>query len=63
MKEIEVYKGFSILEADGDWLAAGYKYKIDINPGSRHRFLGVMSLEKARKEIDWMAEVRGGGIL
>lgn len=56
MKTIEVYKGYSILEADGDWLAAGYKYKIDIAPGSRHRFLGRKSLEEARKTIDWVSE-------
>ena len=40
----------------GDFLAAGFKFKVDINPGSRHRFMGVMTLEKARSEIDWMYE-------
>lgn len=59
MKTIEVYKGYSILEAEGDHLAAGFKFQIDINPGSRHRFLGVKSLEAARKEIDWLSEVKG----
>lgn len=59
MKEIEVYKGFSIFEATGDWLAAGYKVQIGLNPGNRHRFLGMKSLEAARKEIDWLSEVKG----
>lgn len=55
MKEIEIYKGFSILEATGDWLAAGYRYQIDLGPGNRFRYFGSMTLTAARKEIDCLA--------
>lgn len=57
MKTIEVYKGFNILEAEGEHLAAGFKFQIELDPGYRHKhkFLGVHTLEKAKDTIDWLA--------
>ena len=49
MKTIEVYKGYSILEAEGDHLAAGFKFQIDINPGSRHRFLAATGVLRSAR--------------
>ena len=58
MKSIEVYKGYSIFEAEGEHLTAGFKFQIDVEPGHRFRYLGVKSLEKARETIDWLAWYR-----
>jgi hypothetical protein len=58
MKSIEVYKGYSIFEAEGDHLSAGFKFQIDVDPGHRLRYLGVKSLEKALETIDWLAWYR-----
>lgn len=56
-KTIEIYKGYSILESFGEHRDAGFPYQIDIRPGDRFRYMGVMSVEKARREIDWLSEI------
>lgn len=61
MKSIEVYKGFSIFEAEGKWAEAGFRFQIDLSPVrslSSHKFFGTETLDKARIEIDFLAEMR-----
>lgn len=55
MKSIEVYKGFTIFEAEGEHRAAGFKFQVEINPGHRHNFLGVKTLKEAKDTIDWVS--------
>lgn len=57
MKTIEVYKGFNIFEAEGDFAVAGFKYQIDITPIhlGNHKFFGCRNIEHAKKEIDWIS--------
>lgn len=58
MKSIEVYKGYSIFEAEGQWAAAGFSFQVDISKVFiRHDYMGFKSLERARKEIDFLSEV------
>ena len=58
MKNIEVYKGYSIFEAEGQWAAAGFSFQVDISKVfTRHDYMGFKSLERARKEIDFLSEV------
>lgn len=61
MKTIEVYKGFNIFEAEGDYLLAGFNVQVDISPlfPTSTRHMGLKSIDMARKEIDWMFESMG----
>ena len=58
MKSIEVYKGYSIFEAEGIWADAGFSFQVDISKVfSRHSYMGFKSLERARREIDFLSEL------
>ena len=44
MKSIEVYKGYSIFEAEGQWAAAGFSFQVDISKVFTERGIDMLSI-------------------